>query len=466
MQLDYRLIDTHVHLEHADYERDLDAVVARARDAGVRYLVAPACKAADAGRALALARRVEGVYFGAGLHPNEGRPLSADEEKGIRDALTAGKEEGFAVAVCECGLDYHYMALPREEQLALVRWHLGLARELDLPVILHQRDAEEDLRRLLEEEGAPPRGAVLHCFGGSADYYRWARGRGLHVSFTGSITFRGKKNAAAPPYVRGLELGAAMLETDGPYMAPEPHRGRRNEPSRLPLVAQALATLAARPLEDVYAETTLAARRFFALPPDFGGVIAYPFKRALYLNVTNRCTNRCVFCVRDFAAGVGGHDLRLRMEPTVEETVAAVGDAAAYDEVVFCGFGEPTVRWDAVIAMAREIKRRGGRTRLNTNGSANLTQGRDVTLEMEGVFDRVSVSVNVADAAAYERLSRPEAGPRAWPALRDFVLGARRHVAEVEITAVELPGADAAPLEALAREWGVPLRLRPYIRAE
>ena len=463
MELKYLLTDTHVHLEHDDFAADVDGAVTRAREAGVRYMIVPACAAADATRALELARAYDGLFVAAALHPNCGLRLDAAEAAGIKDALVRGKAEGLAVAVGECGLDYHHMALPRDEQLVLVRWHLALARELELPIILHQRKAEEDLRRVLDREGTPPRGAVLHCFSGDAEYYRWARERGLFVSFTGNITYGGRRRP--PAHVAALDLGTTMLETDAPYMAPAPHRGKRNEPAYLPLVAAALSERAREPLEDIYAETTLAARRFFGLAPDFGGAVAYRLRNSLYLNITNRCTNACRFCIREYAPGVGGYDLRLHMEPTPEEIVGAIGDAAAYDEVVFCGYGEPTVRWPVVMDVARAIKKAGGVVRLNTNGSANLTQGRDVTAEMAGLVDKISVSVNAPDAATYEQLCRPRAGARAWGEVEKFVAGAKRHVPTVVITAVAAAGVAEDAMEGLAKKWAVPLRRRRYVDA-
>lgn len=461
MDLDYFLADTHAHLEHDDFAADVAAVVERARAARVRYVVVPVCAAADAPRGLELARRFDGVYFAAALHPNCGLHLDDGQAAGIRAALTRGRDEGLAVAVGECGLDYHYMALPRYEQLELLRWHLALAGELGLPIILHQREAEEDIRRVLEEAGVPPRGAVLHCFSGSREYYGWARAQGLLVSFTGNVTFDANARKRRGIFAN-LDLASTMLETDAPYMTPAPHRGKRNEPAYLPLVAGALSARTGAAPEDVCAETTLAARSFFGLPPDFGGAITYRLRDSLYLNVTNRCTNSCGFCVREWAPGVGGHDLRLHMEPSAAEVLAAVGDPAAYDEVVFCGYGEPTLRWEAVKEVARGVKARGGKVRLDTNGSANLTQGRDVAADMAGLFDKVSVSVNAANAADYERLCRPAFGPAMWPALEEFVAGAKRAVGEVAITAVAAPGVDAEAVKDLARTWGVGFRLRRH----
>jgi TatD DNase family protein len=129
---------------------------------------------------------------------------------------------------------------------------------------------------------------------------------------------------------------------------------------------------------------------------------------------------------------------------------------------VFCGYGEPTLRWETVKEVARAVKGGGGAVRLNTNGSAKLTQGREVTAEMAGLFDKVSVSVNAADAAGYERLCRPAFGARMWPALEEFVAGAKRAVGAVEITAVAAPGVDAAAVEDLALTWGVGFRRRRY----
>lgn len=456
----YSLIDSHAHLDDAAFATDLPEVIGRARAAGVTYIVIPATSAAAARRALDIARRHPGIFVACGLHPNEGRPLTPEEEKGLRAALEEGRAAGLAVAVGECGLDYHYNALPGAQQRELLLWHFGLAREYDLPLILHQREAEPDLRRLIEHEGLPRRGAVLHCFGGSAEYFRWATKIGLYISFTGTLTF---EKAAPPGYLNELDWTRTMIETDAPYLAPAPHRGKRNEPAFLREVARALAVLAGRGVDDVACETTTAARALFNLPADFGGAIAYEFKNALYLNVTNRCPNDCTFCLRNHLSGVGGHNLQLKMEPTAAEVIAAAGDPRRYAEVVFCGFGEPTVRWEVVKEIARALKAKGGRIRLDTNGSANLTAGRDVTPEMAGLFDKVSVSVNAAAAEEYERLCRPRAGATAWAALVAFILGAKRYVPAVETTAVALPGLDLAPVKALAASWGVPLRVRPFV---
>ena len=149
-----------------------------------------------------------------------------------------------------------------------------------------------------------------------------------------------------------------VVETDAPYLAPQSRRGRRNEPAFVAETAAALAALKGLALRDVERITTRNACALFRLPcPPPAPEIAYPIRNSLYLNVTNRCSNRCVFCTRETRPLVKGHDLTLEREPSAQEILDAAGDVSGYDEVVFCGFGEPLLRWDVVREVARELKR-------------------------------------------------------------------------------------------------------------
>ncbi|MBK1673715.1 TatD family nuclease-associated radical SAM protein [Ectothiorhodospira shaposhnikovii] len=191
-------------------------------------------------------------------------------------------------------------------------------------------------------------------------------------------------------------------------------------------------------------------------------VVGYSLHNRRYLNVTNRCTLRCAFCPKfNKTWEVQGYPLRLYQEPTVEQMLDAVGDPKDYEAVVFCGLGEPTLRLDAVLSVARQLKARGAPAiRINTDGLASLVHGRDVTPEMAGCIDALSVSLNAQDAFTYERHCRPKL-PGAYPALLDFVRAARVHVPEVTVTAVDgLPGVDITACEAIARELGVGFRRR------
>ncbi len=191
--------------------------------------------------------------------------------------------------------------------------------------------------------------------------------------------------------------------------------------------------------------------------------IAYTLHGNRYLNITSACTLRCAFCPKFSKVWeVQGYDLRLsdRAGPSAEAIVAAVGEPRAYNEIVFCGLGESTLRWEVVLEVARRLKAEGATIRLNTDGLASLIHGRDVTPEMAGLIDLLSVSMNAHNEALYNRHCRPKR-EGAYHAMLDFVRRAREHVPEVSVTAIDgLSGVDIAACEAIARRLGVGFRRR------
>lgn len=194
---------------------------------------------------------------------------------------------------------------------------------------------------------------------------------------------------------------------------------------------------------------------------DREATIGYTLHGNRYLNITYHCTLRCAFCPKFNGTWVvQDYDLRLYQEPTVDEIMAAAGDPADYHEYVFCGLGEPTLRLDVLLEVARRLKARGGHIRVNTDGLANLVNGRDVTPEMAGVIDSLSVSLNAQDEFTYNRHCRPKQGG-AFEAVLDFLRRAREHVPEVTVTAIDgLDGVDIEACERIAREIGVGFRRR------
>jgi TatD DNase family protein len=189
--------------------------------------------------------------------------------------------------------------------------------------------------------------------------------------------------------------------------------------------------------------------------------IGYTLRGGRYLNVTNRCTLRCRFCPKfsdDWT--VGDYDLRLRAEPDCAALVVAAGEAPACEEVVFCGFGEPTLRLYTVLEAGAELRRRGARVRLNTDGLANLVHGRDITPDLEGSVDALSISLNAQDAETYDYHCRPPL-PGAHAALLEFAARARVFVPDVTLTAIDgLPGVDIDECRAIAGRLGVGFRRR------
>jgi TatD DNase family protein len=192
------------------------------------------------------------------------------------------------------------------------------------------------------------------------------------------------------------------------------------------------------------------------------GRITYPIRNSLYLNVTNRCTSACTFCVRYFTDFVKGHNLRLADEPATEDLIREIGDPRKYDEVVFCGYGEPTLRLDVIKTVATEVKKRGGRVRIDTNGHGNLIHKRNILPELAGLVDAVSVSLNAQNAELYEKISQPKFGPEAYDAVKEFIAEAKKYIPEVTATVVTVPGVDVEACRKITDGLGVKLRVREY----
>jgi len=194
---------------------------------------------------------------------------------------------------------------------------------------------------------------------------------------------------------------------------------------------------------------------------EFKSIIAYPLHGNCYLNITSQCTLRCAFCPKyNRSWEVQSYDLRLHREPTVEEVLEAIGDPGQYKEIVFCGLGEPTVRLDALLAIARALKSQGARVRINTDGLANLREGRDVTAELAEVVDSLSISMNAQDAATYNKHTRPKLRG-AFAAMLEFARLAHERGMAVTLTAIDgLEGVDIAACETIAQSLGVGFRRR------
>jgi TatD DNase family protein len=192
------------------------------------------------------------------------------------------------------------------------------------------------------------------------------------------------------------------------------------------------------------------------------GKIAYKIRDSLYLNITNRCTNTCGFCVRNYSNFVKGHNLRITREPTAEEVIRAIGEPKDYQEVVFCGYGEPLLRLDLVKEVAGWIKQNGGQVRVNTNGHGNLIHKRNVLPELQGLVDAYSVSLNTENEEKYLTLCKPLFGPGTFDAVKAFIQEARS-VSKVSVTVVNLPEVDVEECRRMAeKELQVGFRMRYY----
>jgi TatD DNase family protein len=209
--------------------------------------------------------------------------------------------------------------------------------------------------------------------------------------------------------------------------------------------------------------TTKNVRDLFGIRVwDQSARIAYRIRNSLYLNITNRCSNRCSFCAKfdDFA--VKGHNLLLDSEPSFEEVIAAVGRPQGIDEIVFCGYGEPLIRLDLVKQIASELKGRGYTIRINTDGQANLVHERNILPELAGLVDSISVSLNAPDAITYGTLCNTPYGAAGFDGVCAFIREAGRHIPEVVASAVTVPGIDISACRSLAESLGAVFRVREY----
>ncbi|MFZ2949320.1 MAG: TatD family nuclease-associated radical SAM protein [Desulfuromonadaceae bacterium] len=191
-------------------------------------------------------------------------------------------------------------------------------------------------------------------------------------------------------------------------------------------------------------------------------VLAYKIRNSLYLNITNRCSNRCTFCPKFDDLTLKGHNLALEREPTPQEIIEAAGEPEGIDEIVFCGFGESLIRLDVVLEVARELKLRGYRIRINTDGQANLVHGRNILPELAGLVDCISVSLNAPDSATYQKLCLTPFGNDGFKGICDFIREAVNHIPVVIASAVTVPGVDIEACRGLALSLGAEFRVREH----
>ena len=261
------LIDTHCHLNFASYDDDREAVIERAQAAGVTRIIIPATDLTTGQEAIDLAQRYPAVFASAGVHPNS----TADFSDSHLPRIEAQARLPRVVAVGEIGLDYYWDKSPKDAQQRAFEAQLELAARLEMPVIIHNREASEDVMTTLElwATDLPPSlngwAGVLHSFSASPAIAERALAAGFYIGFTGPVTF---KNADELRSVAAMvPLERMLVETDGPFLTPAPHRGQRNEPAYVPFIAERLAAVRSISVEELARATTENAVRLFRLPP-------------------------------------------------------------------------------------------------------------------------------------------------------------------------------------------------------
>ena len=252
------LFDTHAHMDDRAFDANRETLLASLPEQGIGLLMNPGCSLESSRAVCALARRYGYIYAAVGSHPD-----AADEvnEAVLEEYRALCRENPKVKAIGEIGLDYHYEDIPRQRQLEAFRAQMALAKELNLPVIVHEREAHEDGMAVVEEFSDVT--GVFHCYSGSAEMAKQLVKRGWYIGFTGVLTFKNARKALE--VAREIPLDRIVLETDCPYMSPEPFRGKRNDPSRLYRMAEALAQLRDLSVEEIHAVTMENGKRLYRI---------------------------------------------------------------------------------------------------------------------------------------------------------------------------------------------------------
>ncbi|WP_379971438.1 TatD family hydrolase [Ectobacillus sp. sgz5001026] len=253
------LFDTHAHLNDEQYAEDVEQVIENAREAGVTNLVVVGFDQVTIPKAIQLAENYDFIYAAVGWHPVDAIDMTPEHLQWIEQLAAHPK----VVALGEMGLDYHWDKSPKDVQQEVFRQQIRLARKVRLPIIIHTRDAIEDTVTILKEEHAEDVGGIMHCFSGSVETAKICVDMNFLISLGGPVTF---KNAKKPKEVAAeIPIEKLLIETDCPYLAPHPYRGKRNEPAYVKRVAEEIALLKGLTYEDVALITSENAKRFFGI---------------------------------------------------------------------------------------------------------------------------------------------------------------------------------------------------------
>lgn len=425
-------VDTHAHLFYENFKDDLDEVIQRAKDNFISYIIIPATDIQTAKTAINLSEKYDFIFSAVGVHPHE----TKDWNKKLLEEIKSLSSHEKVVAIGEIGLDYYYDFSPKEKQIEAFKDQIELAIELDKPIIVHNRDSDSDMMNIISSYCSTGLKAQFHCFNASLEHAIEYIKMNHFISFTGNITY--KKSDELRRILKVIDINHLLLETDSPFMSPVPYRGKRNEPSYITYTAKLIAEIKKLSADDIGRITSLNAFRMFGIGKKPKTSFTYQLGNSLYINVTNRCNADCLFCRRKTDPFISGYNLAMNKseEPDADVYIKEIGDPKNYDEIVFCGYGEPTIRWEIVKKISKFVKDNGGKTRLNTNGHGNIINHRDITPEMRELIDTVSISLNTTDAQQYAELMQID--QEYFYAMIDFAKKSVPNVKKVVLSVVDI----------------------------
>lgn len=448
-------VDTHAHLFYPNFNGDIDFILERAKQADVDYIIVPGTDIETSGQSVELADKYENIFAAVGVHPHETKNWQKENISKLKELASHKK----VVAVGEIGLDYFYNYSPKEKQIQAFKDQIEFAIDINKPIIVHNRDADNDMMEVIRSYCNSGLRAQFHCYNSTLENANELISMGHFISFTGNITF--KKSEHLRAILTRLDMNHILTETDSPFLSPIPYRGKRNEPAFVRHVAEKFAEVLGVSLSDISKITLLNTFKLFGIGSKSNNIYTYQLGESLYVNITNRCDANCTFCKRKVDPVIEGYNLKLAKEdePDAGVYISEIGDPKRFKEVVFCGFGEPTVRWNVVREVGRFVKEHGGRTRLDTNGHGNFINKRNILPELKNAIDIVSISLNSFDPRQYAEIMQVET--RLFNEMISFAKGAKAYVEKVIMTVVDIPQVDLEKARQIVEEKiGAEFRVR------
>ena len=396
------MIDSHSHLTSTDFDIDRFDVLMTARAEGLTRILVAGNNFSDSQSAVDLAALFPFLDASAGLHPHEAVSWNDSSPAQFRKILSS------CVAIGETGLDYYYNYSSREQQIIALKGQLELALTQNLPVILHCRDAYDDLMKILPEifsKNNP--GGVVHCFNGSSDQAAQLIEMGFLLGFGGMLTF--KRSTSLQKVFEEIPMESILLETDCPFLAPVPHRGKRNEPKYVAEIYKLGAKLKNISVKSLSEKISNNYHGLFhpgeSIP---NGAFVYQNNNRCYINLTNDCLNRCRYCIRKTAPTLWGYNLWLKQEPSVDDVLEAIPYSNGIKEIVFCGYGEPLLRYKKISSISKCLIQHGIPIRINTSGHLPATwNAREIVQELSPYINTIEVSLGNATAQGYSKQCQP-----------------------------------------------------------
>jgi TatD DNase family protein len=427
------------------YANNIEQVIQESIDSSIEKIIVPSAAPDSLQKVIDLTEKFDTVYGALGIHPHESKHFTKDIKTFIESNLSNKK----IIAVGESGLDFHYNLSPPVMQIKTLKAHIELADRFNLPLILHQRKAFDKMKEVLDSyTKLPP--IVIHCFSGGLKEARYYIQKGFFISFTGSITFN--KEPEMDQVLEEVPMDRLFLETDSPYLSPEPFRGKTNHPKHVKIIAEKIATVKGIKLDDVAQASTKNACSFFHLPFENNPLVHFVRDKTLYLNITNQSNNKLDKKYMYRHAYTRRYNLNLNYDPSIEELKEIIqNNILKIKDVVFLNHGEPTLRDAEFKDLATYAKSFKLRLHLDTDGLANKRFQRNFAAELVGLFDVINVDINAASAKEYMTNHRPPFGQESFDEVLNFVNECSKFAPSVIVRTVAMPGVDIKSCENMVK---------------